>query len=88
MSLDEMMIHFFGRSIKIHQMKYKPVKEDYSLFVLTTKDGYIVNFTPDGRTATSTGTQEYVSKGVGSKIESMVMFVVSVIAYVKKKQTS
>ena len=55
---------------------------------MKTKNGYIVNFTPDRKTATPAGTQEYVSKGVGSKIESMVMFVVSVIACVGKKQTS
>lgn len=29
-------------------MKNKPIKEAYKFFVLATKSGYIVNFTPDG----------------------------------------
>eukprot|EP00593_Proboscia_inermis_P000329 CAMPEP_0171296326 /NCGR_PEP_ID=MMETSP0816-20121228/4979_1 /TAXON_ID=420281 /ORGANISM="Proboscia inermis, Strain CCAP1064/1" /LENGTH=128 /DNA_ID=CAMNT_0011769667 /DNA_START=287 /DNA_END=673 /DNA_ORIENTATION=- len=29
LSLDEMMIRFFGRSIETHQMKNKPIKEGY-----------------------------------------------------------
>ena len=54
---------------------------------MTTKDSCIVNFTLDERTATSVGTQEYESKGVASIIQSMLMFVVSVIACVQTKQT-
>ena len=58
LSLDEMMIRFFGRSSETHRMKNKPIKEGYKFFVLATKEGYIVNFTPDGRRAAKTGEQE------------------------------
>ena len=50
LSLDEMMIRFFGRSCETHRMKNKPIKEGYKFFVLTTKtDDVVVNFTSNDR---------------------------------------
>eukprot|EP00957_Ditylum_brightwellii_P128380 9791303-Ditylum_brightwellii.AAC.1 len=51
MSLDEMTICVFGRSNETHYMKNKPIKEGYDFFVLATKNGFIMNFTPDGQRA-------------------------------------
>ena len=62
MSLDEMIIRFGGRSNETHRMKNKPIGEGYKVFVLSTSNGFIVNFTPDGRTAARKDEQEYNSK--------------------------
>ena len=51
LSLDEMMIRFTGRSLETHRIKNKPIKEGFKFFVLATIEGFIVNFTPDGRSA-------------------------------------
>ena len=51
LSLDEMMIRFEGRSKETHRIKNKPIGEGYKFFVLATSSGFVVNFTPDGRTA-------------------------------------
>ena len=77
--LEEMMIRFSGRSKETHRIKNKPIGEGYKFFVLTTNTGFVINFTPDGRTAATTGEQEYsLDKKIG-KIESMILFVVGVI---------
>lgn len=79
LSLDEMMIQFCGRSAETHWIKNKPIGEGYKLFVLTTYDGFVVNSTPGGRSASKTNRQEYESnKGLG-KIESMIQFVAKVL---------
>ena len=83
LSLDEMMIRFCGQSAETNWMKNKPIKEGYNFFLLTTKHGFIVNFTPDGRKAATSNRQEYEQIQNMGKIESMVMFVLSVI---KKKK--
>ena len=88
LSLDEMMIRFFGRSYETHRMKNKPIKEGYKFFVLTTKDGFIVNFTPDGRRAAKAGEQEYVEDKSLGKIESMILFMLQIIPQLKEKQLS
>ena len=86
LSLDEMMIRFFGRSKETHRMKNKPIKEGYKFFVLTTKEGFILNFTPDGRTAAKVGEQEYNDhKGIG-KVESMISFLIEIIDKLKERQ--
>ena len=79
LSIDEMMIRFSGRSAETHRIKNKPIKEGYKFFVLATKSGYIVNFTPDGRKAARVGEQEYEEQRGMGKIESMVLFLVEVI---------
>ena len=89
LSLDEMMIRFMGRSCETHRIKGKPIGEGFKWFVLTTKQGFIVNFTPDGRSAAKNDTQEYAKgkKGVG-KVESMILFVTDIIDTFKTKQTN
>jgi hypothetical protein len=58
-------------------MKNKPISEGYKLFALTDKQGYVLNFTPDGRISTKTnGQQEYLVDGT-SKIKSMIEFLVT-----------
>ena len=86
LSIDEMIIRFMGRSLEIHRLKNKPISEGYNFFVLATSEGFIVNFTPDGRTAAKTGELEYdTDKGMG-KIESMIMYVLRKIEILKQKQ--
>ena len=86
LSLDEMMIRFFGRSYETHRMKNKPIKEGYKFFVLTTKSGFVVNFTPDGRRAAQLGQQEYIEDKSLGKIESMIIFMLQIIPQMKQKQ--
>eukprot|EP00957_Ditylum_brightwellii_P015098 1138581-Ditylum_brightwellii.AAC.1 len=40
LSLDETMMCFMGHSIEMHQMKNKPIGEDYKFYCSTTSDGY------------------------------------------------
>ena len=91
LSLDEMMIRFMGRSNETHRMKNKPIGEGYKFFVLATKDGFVVNFTPDGRSAQKNKQQEYQqddqsSKSSAGKIETMILYVMNVIERFKDKQ--
>ena len=86
LSLDEMMIRFFGRSSETHRMKNKPIKEGYKFFVLATKEGFILNFTPDGRTAATKGEQEYELDKTSGKIHTLIMFLIKVIDELKEKQ--
>ena len=86
LSLDEMMIRFFGRSLETQRMKNKPIREGCKLFVLATKNGYVVNFTPEGRSAPVRGEQEYENDKSKGKIESMIMYVLSVISDLKDVQ--
>jgi hypothetical protein len=78
-SLDEMMIRFLGQSLESHRMKNKPISEGFKFFVLTNTLGYVVNFTPDGRTAAKTGRQEYAASSTERKIKSMVKFITSTV---------
>eukprot|EP00957_Ditylum_brightwellii_P176240 13419476-Ditylum_brightwellii.AAC.1 len=51
LALDEMMVKCLDRSMETHRIKDKLFGEGCKLFSLSTTFGYIVNFTPDGRTA-------------------------------------
>ena len=86
LALDEMMIRFMGRSIETQQMKNKPIAEGFKFFVLATSSGFIVNFTPDGRTAAKTNNLEYEEDKKIGKIETMTMFVMSMIERLKKSK--
>ena len=66
-------------------MKNKPIKEGYNFFVLATRCGFVVNFTPDGRSAQKESKQEYKSDGNG-KIQSMILHVLKIIDRLKRKQ--
>ena len=86
LSLDEMMIRFRGRSIETHRIKNKPIGERYKFFVLVTSYGFVINFTPDGRSAEKRAEQEYnKNKSIG-KIESMILFVTSVLDEIKERR--
>ena len=65
-------------------MKNKPIKEGYKLFVLTTKEGFVLNFTPDGRTAAKVGEQEYDNHNGRGKVESMISFLIDINDKLKK----
>ena len=86
LSIDEMMVRFSGKSIETHRIKGKPIREGYKLFVLATKNGFVVNFTPDGRTAAKKGGLEYKLGQQLGKTESMMMHLTEVIEKHKKKQ--
>ena len=60
-------------------MKNKPIREGYKFFALTTTEGFLVNFTPDERSAAKSGRQEYEVDKAQGKIEAMFIFVTSVI---------
>ena len=54
-------------------MKNKPISEGYKLFALTDKQGYVLNFTPDGLISTKMNEQqEYLVDGT-SEIKSMIL---------------
>ena len=86
LSLDEMMIRFCGRSNETHRIRNKPIREGYKFFALTTSDGFVTNFTPDGRSAAKTNRQEYETEDGEGKIESMIAFVTQIINRFRKKQ--
>ena len=86
LSFDEMMIRFCGRSVETHCMWNKPIREGYKFFVLATKLGYIINFTPDGRTEAKKDEQEYKTSCSTGKIESMIIHVLSVLTKIKERQ--
>eukprot|EP00957_Ditylum_brightwellii_P054492 4129202-Ditylum_brightwellii.AAC.1 len=52
------MVRFSGQSMEMCRIKDKPFGEVYKLFTLSTIAGYVVNFTPDGRTAAKSQQQE------------------------------
>eukprot|EP00957_Ditylum_brightwellii_P146176 11130132-Ditylum_brightwellii.AAC.1 len=54
-----MMIRFSSRSNETHHMKNKYIQEGYKFFALITTEGFLVNFNPNGRSATKSGRQEY-----------------------------
>ena len=60
-------------------MKNKPIREGYKFFALITTEGFLVNFTPDGRSVAKSGRQEYEVNKTQGKIEAMVIFVTSII---------
>eukprot|EP00957_Ditylum_brightwellii_P195745 14913581-Ditylum_brightwellii.AAC.1 len=68
-----MMIRFSGRSSKTHQIKNKPIGEGHKLFALTTSQGFVANFTPDGRKASKSGRQESSVNSSDGKIEPMIL---------------
>ena len=87
LSIDEMIVRFRGRSNETHRIKNKPIGEGYKFFTLSTTDGFIVNFTLDGRVAAKKNELEYstTNRGAG-KIESMLLHVFEVIERLKEKQ--
>ena len=86
LSLDEMMIRYCSRSLETHRIKNKPIGEGYKFFALTTSDGFVANFTPDGRSASKTNRQEYEIEDGEGKIEAMISFVTRIINRFRKKQ--
>ena len=86
LSLDEMMVRFSGRSVETHRIKNKPIGEGFKFFVLSTSEGYVVNFTPDGRRAAKTNQLEYNEDKTLGKIETMTLHVISVIDRLKNSQ--
>eukprot|EP00957_Ditylum_brightwellii_P048004 3645128-Ditylum_brightwellii.AAC.1 len=81
-----MMIRFQGRSTETHRMKNKSISEGYKLFALITTNGFIANFTPDGRAASKTGHQECVGNSTDGKIDTVVRFVTSIVDQFREKQ--
>eukprot|EP00957_Ditylum_brightwellii_P042560 3222758-Ditylum_brightwellii.AAC.1 len=47
------------RSNETHCIKKKPIQEGYKFFALITAEEFLINFTPDGRSTTKSGRQEY-----------------------------
>ena len=81
-----MMIRFKGKSLETHRIKKKPIKEGFKFFVLSTMNGFILNFTPDGRTAAKKNEQEYTEQRGTGKIESMVLYLIGIIERFKKRK--
>eukprot|EP00957_Ditylum_brightwellii_P198652 15140694-Ditylum_brightwellii.AAC.1 len=74
-----MIIRFSGRSSETHQIKNKPIGEGFKFFTLTTLQGFVANFTPDGRTASKSDRQESSINRSDGNNEPMILFVTSVI---------
>ena len=88
-ALDETMIRFSGRSVGNHRIKNKPIKEGFKFFVLATKNGFVINFSPDGRTAAkkvADGKMDYEVNVEHGKIGSMILHLVESIVKLKEKQ--
>eukprot|EP00957_Ditylum_brightwellii_P141884 10809171-Ditylum_brightwellii.AAC.1 len=83
-----MMIQFSGRSNKTHRIKNKPIGEGYKFFALSTSQVFLINFTPDGRSAAKSYRQEYATNKYKGKIESMIEFIMNVINKFRKTQAS
>ena len=62
LAIDEMLIRFLGKSMETHRLKNKPIAEGYKFFVLATSNGFVLNVTPDGRTAAKKGLVEWSNK--------------------------
>ena len=58
------------------------------VFTLATTDGYVINFTPDGRTAAKSQQQEYETCSSMGKIESMILHVISIVDTLCDKQNA
>ena len=86
LSFDEMMIRFMGRSNETHRVKNKPIGEGFKFFVLPTSDGFVVNFTSDGRSTAKNNELEYEENKSLGKIECMIIHVLSVVDRLKEKQ--
>eukprot|EP00957_Ditylum_brightwellii_P204877 15341190-Ditylum_brightwellii.AAC.1 len=82
------MVRVSGWSMETHRIKDKPIGEGYKLFTLSRTAGYVVNFTPDGRTAAKSQQQEYKTVNSAGKIESMILHVASIISHLCDKQKS
>ncbi len=86
LSIDEMIVCFWGQSNGTHRIKNKPIGEGYKFFTLSTTNGFIVNFTLDGRVAAKKNELEYSTDRSVGKIESMLLHVFEVIDRLKEKQ--
>eukprot|EP00957_Ditylum_brightwellii_P042194 3195742-Ditylum_brightwellii.AAC.1 len=71
--------------LETHCIRNKPIREGYKLFALSTTMGFAVNSTPDGKTAAKSKQQKYKTLQSG-KIESMILYVVSIISHLCDKQ--
>ncbi len=85
LSIDEMMARFMGRSIETYRMKNKPISEGFKFFVLTTSSGYVINFTPDGRTAAVKNEQEY-DQTKGGKVVCLISDILVMIKHIQEEQ--
>jgi len=88
LAIDEMMIRFRVKSNETHRIKNKPIAEGYKFFVLATREGYIVNFTPDGRLAANDVYRmdyDSTNKNLG-KIGSLVLYLCDAIILLKEQQ--
>eukprot|EP00957_Ditylum_brightwellii_P073648 5596108-Ditylum_brightwellii.AAC.1 len=81
-----MMIRFSRRSLETHQIKNKPIGGGCKFCALTTLQGFVANFTSDGRTASKSGRQESSANNSDGEIEPMILFVTSVIDNFREKQ--
>ena len=84
--IDKMMIGFMGQSFEATRIKNKPIVEGFHFFVLALKIGFVVNLTPDGKTARNQDDNEYVQQNSQGNIEAMLLFVTSAIITLKDKQ--
>ena len=58
----------------------------HKFFALATVSGFAVNFTPDGRRAEKTKTQEFETIKETGKIGSMIMHCMNVISKLRERQ--
>ena len=88
LAIDEMMVRFSGKSMETHRIKNKPISEGYKFFVLALTNGFVVTFTPDGRTAAKQdGKMDYDSKHKElGKVGSLVLHLAKSIHTLRKKQ--
>ena len=73
-------------------MKNKPIKEGFKFFVLAISTGFVVNFSPDGRTAAKSKDKNKMDYDTTNneygKIGSMMLYLVESILHLKQKQVA
>ena len=87
-ALDEMMIRFSGQSIETHRIKNKPIKDGFKFFVLATKNGFVIIFSLDGRTAAKESEDRKMDHKTNTKhgkIGSMILYLVDSIVQLREK---
>ena len=58
-----------GKTLETQRLKNKPIAEGYKFLVLATSDGFVLNVTPDDRTAAKKGQIEYSNRKSVGKTE-------------------
>ena len=83
------MFRLSGQSIETFRIKNKSIKKGFNSFVLASKNGFVISFSPDGRTAAKQAEDEkmyYETNIINGKFGSMIIYLVESIVQLPEKQ--